>query len=79
LVLFFRDPQRRASHMDGDTMMLETVEEGIDQGFTLEESVPVGIHEVSGHDLGGNSHILPRRPCFVRSAIVSLFISAATQ
>ncbi len=32
--------------MDGDTMMLETVEEGIDQGFTLEESVPVGIHEV---------------------------------
>ena len=46
MVLFFRDPQRRASHMDGDTMVLETVEEGIDQGFPLEESVPVGVHEV---------------------------------
>lgn len=31
LVLFFRDAQRRTSHMDGDTMVLETVEDGIDQ------------------------------------------------
>ncbi len=46
MVLFFGDPQRRASHMDGDTMMLETVEEGIDQWFPLEESVPVAVLEI---------------------------------
>lgn len=46
MVLFFRDPQRWAAHMDGDTMVLETVEEGIDQGFPLEESVPVAVLEI---------------------------------
>lgn len=50
--MFFRDPQRRASHMDGDTMMLETVEEGINQWLTLEESVPVGVHEVCCNECG---------------------------
>lgn len=38
--------------MDGDTMMLETVEEGIDEGFALEESVPVGVDEVRCNDCG---------------------------
>ncbi len=46
MILFFRDAQRRTSHMDGDTMVLETVEEGIDQWFTLEESVPVRVDEI---------------------------------
>jgi len=51
-VLFFRDPQGRASHMDGDTVVLETVEEGINQWFTLEESVPVAVLEIGGNDCG---------------------------
>jgi len=29
-----------------DTMVLETVEEGIDQGFPLEESVPVFVRSI---------------------------------
>ena len=29
-------------------MVLETVEEGIDEGFPLEEGVPVGVDEIRG-------------------------------
>ena len=45
-VLLFRDAQRRASHSDGDAMVLEAVEEGIDQWFSLKESVPVAVLEI---------------------------------
>ena len=38
--------------MDGDTMVLETVEEGIDQWFTLEESVPVRVDEIGCNQCG---------------------------
>jgi len=35
-----------AGYSDGDAMMVESVQEGVYQGFTLEEVVPLGKVEV---------------------------------
>ncbi len=51
-MLFFRDPQRRATHVDGNAMVLETIKEGIDQWFSLKESVPVAVVENRGDQCG---------------------------
>ena len=40
------DAQRGAVDADGDAMMLQAVEQGIDQGLALEQLVPVRVVEV---------------------------------
>jgi len=46
------DAQRGAVDADGDAMMLQAVEQGIDQGLALEQLVPVRVVEVRGDDRG---------------------------
>lgn len=37
---------------DSDAMMPETVDHGVSEGFSLEESVPIGVVEIGGDQSG---------------------------
>ena len=40
--------QRRAVDIDGDAAVFETIQQGIDQGFSLEQIIPVRVIQVRG-------------------------------
>jgi len=52
-------PERRALDPYGDTVMFETVQEGVNEGFSLKEVVPFGVIQIGRDDAGFFSITFP--------------------